>query len=199
MNSNDKSEFAEIWTAAFNMYNKSISHQTLSITFESLSQYDMTLIRKGLAQHIQSPETGQFCPKPADIIKQIEGTFAERAAMAWSLVEYGIRHVGAWSSIKFDDPVIHIVLERLGGWVVICKIKENELAFKQKDFINSYQHTLQRSLPYKTPSILKGIIDCQQQPPTSGIQYTMLNHEKQLTLHRHQEKTTGKNDLLEQN
>ena len=69
----DKREFAEVWGAAWAMYGKSVSPQLLSIAFEALRAYSIEEVRIGLTRHIQSPDTGQFFPKPADVIKHIDG------------------------------------------------------------------------------------------------------------------------------
>ncbi|MBM7074576.1 hypothetical protein JQC92_21590 [Shewanella sp. 202IG2-18] len=185
MTDHDKEEFAEVWSATYNLYSKQITLQTLALAFEALSHYDIQQIRNGLTGHIQSPEMGQFCPKPADVIKQIEGTGDDRAFTAWAKVLYGIHHVGAWSSIKFDDVLIHHVIEKIGGWVSLCKLKESELAFKQKDFISHYQCLLSKPISDHYPEILKGIIDCQQTASSKHIEYALLTDQNQITQHRY--------------
>ena len=198
MTDHDKEEFAEIWSATYNLYSKQITVHTLAIVYETLSRFDIKQIRTALTKHIQSPETGQFCPKPADVIKQIEGNSGGRATNAWSEVLYAIHHVGAWSSIKFEDHLIHYVIEKIGGWISICKLKESELAFKQKEFINHYQYLLSQPTHNATTSILKGIIDCQKNAKSQPLEYVLLGKNKQITQHRqHNPHTITNKELSE--
>ncbi|NMS31841.1 hypothetical protein HKB24_04265, partial [Vibrio parahaemolyticus] len=106
----DKREFAEVWGAAWAMYGKSVSPQLLSIAFEALRAYSIEEVRIGLTRHIQSPDTGQFFPKPADVIKHIDGNSGSRAMVAWNKVDKAVRQVGAWTSVMFDDALIHRVI-----------------------------------------------------------------------------------------
>ncbi len=140
----DKREFAEVWGAAWAMYGKSVSPQLLSIAFEALRAYSIEEVRIGLTRHIQSPDTGQFFPKPADVIKHIDGNSGSRAMVAWNKVDKAVRQVGAWTSVMFDDALIHRVISDMGGWVELCKVDDREYPFKQKEFLTRYQAYLLR-------------------------------------------------------
>ena len=41
-------------------------------------------------------------------------------------------------SVKFDDPVIHSVIESMGGWEALCSIENAEMKWKRKEFENLY-------------------------------------------------------------
>ncbi|MGB0893816.1 MAG: DUF6475 domain-containing protein [Parashewanella sp.] len=192
MTEQDKEEFAEIWSATYNLYSKQMTLPILNLTFEALNHFTIKQIRNGLTSHIQSPESGAFCPRPADVIKQIEGSGIDRASNAWAKVLYAIRHVGAWSSIQFDDLLIHLVIEKIGGWITLCKLKESELSFKQKDFIGHYQFLLNKPVPHTCPMVLKGIVDCQYVKGCLSFEYALLDSQYQITQHRLSEYSTSK-------
>jgi len=158
---NDKREFAEIWGAAWAMYGKSVSPQLLSIAFEALRAYSIEEVRIGLTRHIQSPDTGQFFPKPADIIKHIDGNSKSKALIAWHKVDKAIRQIGAWTSVMFDDALIHKVISDMGGWCELCKVDDKEYPFRQKDFLTRYQSYLLRNDVGDYPRLLTGIADQQ--------------------------------------
>lgn len=128
----DKREFAEVWGAVWAMYGKSVSPQLLSIAFEALRTYSIEDVLIGLTRHMQSPDTGQFFPKPADVIKHIDGNSGSRAMVAWNNVDNAVREVGAWTSVMFDDALIHRMISDMGGWVELCKVDDREYPFKQK-------------------------------------------------------------------
>ncbi len=159
----DKREFAEVWGAAWAMYGKSVSPQLLSIAFEALRAYSIEEVRIGLTRHIQSPDTGQFFPKPADVIKHIDGNSDSRAMVAWNKVDKAVRQVGAWTSVMFDDALIHRVISDMGGWVELCKVDDREYPFKQKEFLTRYQAYLLRDEVGEYPRLLQGIADHQNQ------------------------------------
>ncbi|MGL4900446.1 MAG: DUF6475 domain-containing protein [Shewanella sp.] len=166
----DKREFAEVWSAAWSMYGKSVSPQLLSITFEALRKYSIEEIRIGLTRHIQSPDTGQFFPKPADVIKHIDGNSASRSIVAWNKVDKAVHQVGAWTSVIFDDALIHRVMADMGGWIEFCKINIQEYPFKQKEFLTRYQAYLLRDEVSEYPRLLQGLADQQNQPKGLDIQ-----------------------------
>lgn len=159
----DKREFADIWGAAWAMYGKSVSPQLLSIAFEALRAYSIEEVRLGLTRHIQSPDTGQFFPKPADVIKHIDGNSTTKAMIAWNKVDKAVRQIGSWTSVMFDDALIHRVISDMGGWRDLCKADDKQYPFMQKDFITRYQNYLLRNEIGEYPKLLTGIADQQNQ------------------------------------
>ena len=85
------------------------------------------------------PEQGRFPPWPADIVKHLAGTRTDRSLIAWGKVLEGIRSFGGYSSVAFDDPVIHAVIQDMGGWPRLCAGSTDELPFEQKRFCETYR------------------------------------------------------------
>lgn len=96
----------------------------------------------------------KFFPKPAEIVQEIEGNIEDLATNAWLAVQKTVRRVGTYQSVKFDDPVIHSVIESMGGWIELGQIPEKEIKWKQKEFERLYQ--LISSNGSKHPSHLVG-------------------------------------------
>lgn len=139
MTTNDRAQFAEIWTAAYAVYGKQVSNAMLDVVFGALSAYSLRDIRTGLSGHIKNPDTGQFPPKPSDVIKHISGNSQSAAGEAWAKVDYAVRCVGNYRSVVFDDPKIHAAIERLGGWVKVSMTENDEYPFLQNHFLKLYQ------------------------------------------------------------
>lgn len=139
MNDQDKVEFAKVWTAAYQMYSKEATKPVLSMAFNSLRNYSIEDIRRGLSAHMRNPDTGQYAPKPADVIKHIGGNSQSAAGEAWAKVDYAVRCVGPWRSVVFDDPKIHAALERLGGWQKVANTDGKEYPHLQNHFLKLYQ------------------------------------------------------------
>ena len=100
--------------------------------FTSLAQYPLDVVAKAVNAHCR---TEKFFPMLADIIRQIEGTPDERAALAWSLVMKAKRKYKLRRAIKFPVPAIHFAIEKMGGWErVYWSIDDSNESFKAAEF-----------------------------------------------------------------
>jgi len=165
----DKKEFAQFMGGMFAVYNKEVSPMLLRIWFEALRQYDLKAVKDALARHLLNPDNGQFLPKPADVVKLIGGTTVDSALEAWSAVDNAVRTVGTYRSVAFADPIIHKVIQDMGGWVALGNKKEDEWAFVAKEFQTRYRGIKTTGQPVDAPAQLTGI--AAQQNSVAGIQY----------------------------
>ncbi len=139
MNDNNRVEFQEVWTATYAMYRQRVSDSMLDLAFGALAPYSIEDVRKGITAHIRNPDTGQFPPKPADVIKHVSGNSQSAGGEAWAKVDRAIRCVGNYRSVVFDDPKIHAAIERLGGWQKVSMTDEKEYPFLRNNFQKLYQ------------------------------------------------------------
>lgn len=139
MNDADREEFQEVWTGAYSLYRQSVSESMLELCFAALQRYSIADVSRGLTAHIRNPDTGQYAPKPADVIKHIGGSSQSAAGEAWAKVDYAIRCIGNYRSVVFDDPKIHAAIERLGGWTKMALTENKEYPFLQNHFLKLYQ------------------------------------------------------------
>lgn len=138
----DRKPFYQSWAAAWEQCGKSVTETSLRFAFECLQQYDLADIQRGILQHATNPDCGQFAPKSADIIRQIEGSPDERAARAWAKVAGAIESHGPYARIAFDDPAIHAALDG-GTWASLCSVQSyHDLSFRQKEFQAAYKAAL---------------------------------------------------------
>jgi len=96
----------------------------------------MTVCRK----HFLDPENGRFMPKLADISKILGGTGKELGQVAWSKFIRAVKMVGTYETVVFDDYIIHMVCDAMGGYIAAGMWSEKDLGYKQNDFINLYKH-----------------------------------------------------------
>lgn len=59
--------------AVYELYGRTLSDAALAIFFRELEKYHVELVLKAISMHLRDKERGQYQPKPADIIYQIEG------------------------------------------------------------------------------------------------------------------------------
>lgn len=139
MQEDDRQRFSIYLLGCSEYYGKPVGKGVIELYWQGLQQYDMDAIEGAIQRHMQSPDTGQFMPKIADIVRMISGTSADAALIAWSKVDSAVRRVGPYASVVFDDPIIHRALEDMGGWIALGTKTDDEWPFVAKEFENRYR------------------------------------------------------------
>jgi len=160
----EKRRFANLMTALADYYEKSLSKGVLALYWEGLRQYDYEAIEKAAWAHTQLPdEAGRWMPKVADLNKMLVGRTSDQGQIAWSKVDRAVRTVGPYADVAFDDPVIHRVIQEMGGWVHLCGKDDKEWPFTSKEFVTRYQsYKMTGETPENAP-YLTGIASSQNQ------------------------------------
>lgn len=163
MQPHDYDEFTTLLNATAELLapNRPMSSMAIRMWWSILQPYDLAAVRQALDRHMRNPDTGQFMPKPADVIRMMQGSTQDSAMVAWSKVDKGIRQVGTYASVVFDDPVIHRVIHDMGGWVALGTKTEHEWPFVAKEFENRYRGYRVRSETPEYPATLIGIAEAQ--------------------------------------
>lgn len=156
MSPTDKPAFSALLSGCLQaIYDKPVSVAMLDIWFRALDRYPLDELADALGRHVTDPDHGQFPPKPADLVRALDGGSDGRALAAWTRVDKAIRHVGGWRSVCFDDPLIHVCVDAMGGWVALCETKGEELPYRQQEFAKRYR-ALMLSRPAAHPGHLVG-------------------------------------------
>lgn len=144
----DLDAFLDMLSTVAAIYGREVTPAVTAIYWQALAPYDLAAVRQAFDRHVKNPDSGQFMPKPADLIRMLGGTTEDSAIAAWARVEKAARSVGGYESVVFDDPVIHRAIDDMGGWVKLCATPEDELPFRAKDFQNLYRgFTRRREIP----------------------------------------------------
>lgn len=147
MTPNDRSAFAQLLTQVLGFYRQDASDFALTVWWQACKAFELEQVRKALTAHAMDPERGQFAPKPADLVRQLQGTHTDRALLAWSRVWNAMQSVGAYQSVNFSDPIIHAAIVDIGGWQALCRINLDELPFVQKRFCDAFRTYSARGKP----------------------------------------------------
>lgn len=139
MTRNDSMRFAKALVALAEYYGRELSEGVIDLYRQGLQQYDIGAIEAAIGRHLQNPDSGQWMPKIADIVRMIEGTTQDAAALAWAKVMRAVGSVGQYQSLAFDDALIHLAIDDLGGWPKLCQTTEDELPFLAKRFETTYR------------------------------------------------------------
>ena len=155
MQSSDAKKFAALLKAVADSYNKEVTAGMREIYWESLKRYEYAEVRGAFSAHVTHPEHGRFWPKPADIIRQLEGDPGSNALMAFEKLRRAIKAVGPYRDVVFDDPLIHACVDQLGGWERVNEWTDEDLPYRCTDFQKLYTGLVGRAASY--PPVLTGI------------------------------------------
>lgn len=156
MNRADYSRFANLLKAWAEIHGKPLSAGAIALWWQALERYDIDQVEHAFAQLVRDADRGQFMPKPADVIRILDGTSGDRAAVAWGKVLDAARRVGAYSDVVFDDAPIHAAVEDLGGWPAICRTDMEQLSYAQHRFAQAYRAYTGRPEGFEYPAVLTG-------------------------------------------
>jgi hypothetical protein len=144
MKPEDRDQFMELLTDAMAYYGATASPYLLSVWWAACERYTMEQVRKALTSHAMNADAGKFAPKVADIVRLLEGTTEDKAALAWGNALEAAKRVGAYSDVVFDDPAVHAVIEDMGGWPRFCRVETKDLGYLQHRFCESYRAYAER-------------------------------------------------------
>ena len=101
----DKKSFLTLMYAIGTIYEIPFDNKlVLEVWFNALSDYDIEEVASAVQRYIKSPDLGTYKPKPADLIKMIEGTSVDKALLAWTKVEKGLRSIGSYATVTALEP-----------------------------------------------------------------------------------------------
>jgi hypothetical protein len=132
MQPNEHPKFLEALAGVHDFYGKDLSEFAGQVWIEACRGFELQQVTKALSAHLMDPERGQFMPKPADLVRQLQGTHVDRSLVAWGKAYEAMGRVGAWQSVVFDDPAIHSTIEDLGGWAKCCR--DDQIQHLQRRF-----------------------------------------------------------------
>lgn len=177
----DKTMFVTLMTGIAELYGKKLSTHWLEIYWRCLESYEFNDIKNALNSYIVNPDNGQFIPKPADIVRILIGNSTEKALYAWSKVLKAIREVGCYTTIVFDDPIIHVVIYDMGGWITLCRTVEDQLPFIGREFEKRFMGYLRQKLG-TYPTKLIGFVEHFNQQNSDTVVQPVLFGNKTLAL-----------------
>jgi len=156
MEKSDLPRFAELMMTMGELHGKTISPQLTELYWRLLEKFQWEDVERALKAHSTNPDTGQYFPKPADVVRFIEGSGEVQALQAWTKVSEAVQRIGAYQSLAFDDALIHAVLEAMGGWVKLCAMKFTEMPFVANEFQKRYMGFVLKK-PERYPKYLSGL------------------------------------------
>lgn len=169
----DRKPFATMLATVASLYGRDVTPELTAMYWRALAAYGIDDVRRAFDRHVKNPDAGQYFPKPADLIRMLEGSTQDAAAMAWARVERAMRTVGGYESVDFGDQITHECVTRMGGWIRLCESREDEIQFRFKDFVTMYRGFVARhEMPANSPKRLAGRFELDH--ARMGIEYTQV-------------------------
>jgi hypothetical protein len=159
MRRTDETRFKACLMACAEVYGKPVSAAVTGIWWDALKTYDIGAVEDAFRRHLYSPDIGQYMPKPADILRMLEGTAVDGAMVAWAKVDRAVRTVGPYPSVTFDDPLIQRIVQEMGGWIALCGKRSDEWPFIGNEFRTRYHGYSSRAALPEYPGRLPGMIE----------------------------------------
>lgn len=161
MNAQDSAKFATLIGNVYAFYRQDHSEFAINVWWQAMKPYDFAAVADALNRHCVNPDSGQFMPKPADVVKMLGGSTQDSALSAWSKVDRAVRQVGSYETVVFDDPIVHRVLHDMGGWIQLGTKTEDEWPFLRNEFVNRYRGYRMRNETPEYPKALIGMYEAQ--------------------------------------
>jgi len=139
MRQSEKPDFFALLSDVMSYYKQDTSEFMMGVFWDACKDLDFEVVCKAINQHVKDADKGQYPPKVADIVRALQGTTTDRAAIAWGKVYGAIGAVGAYQDVCFDDPAIHAAIVDCGGWQKVCRGEIAELSYLQHRFSQSYK------------------------------------------------------------
>lgn len=161
MKPQDATRFTRLVSDVSAFYRQDFSEFAGRVWWQSMQPFDFDAVAEAFNRHAVNPDAGQFMPKPADIVRMLQGSTQDSALVAWAKVDRAVRTVGTYRSVAFDDPLIHRVLTEMGGWIELGRKGEDEWPFVRNEFVARYRGYRMRSETPEFPPHLVGMAEAQ--------------------------------------
>lgn len=144
-------------TVTAEYYGKAVSTAALRLMVEDLAPHSIESIDRALVMHRRDPERGRFFPLTADLRVYLTGNVDDEARAAWDRALAAAARHGKYTGIAFDDPRITAAIAGMGGWVRFCAMTQDELPYRQRDFVERYASMLRTDDLGDAPKALTGM------------------------------------------
>ena len=139
MSPEDRKNLAALVGKTLTFYGRPVNDFAIGVWTAACVPFTYGEVAGALTKHAIDPERGGCCPMPADVIRQLAGTRADRSLLAWNQALEAVRAVGSWGSVVFSDKLIHAVIADMGGWLAFCALPTDQMSFNQHRFSELYR------------------------------------------------------------
>ena len=154
-----KPEFATIMAFLFAGLGREPNSHQISAWYECLNDLSAESLGKAAKRWLRENDSG--FPSIA-AIRGLAGDLGDqdRALLAWQTLRQGLRRIGKYQSVDFDDPLINATVRNLGTWSEISEIKGDDFyIWFRKRFVATYEALCRSGVSEEMAAPLPGIIE----------------------------------------
>ncbi len=156
MTGKDRAAFGKLMAALAEAFSQDVSPAKLDVYFRALGDMSVEQIDAAVWTLIRTRTTATF-PKVAEIREAVHGKVEDQAQLAWVKFIGAVRSHGGYETVSFDNPVIHAIVEREGGWIKVTEYNQEEMKWFAKDFLRMYAAFAPNISQVAIPDKLMGI------------------------------------------
>lgn len=161
MDNSNKQDFAKLYYALGEYYEKNVSTELLAMLFDDLIEFTIDDVKCGAKLHRADPKHGTFFPKAADIIRHLQTgklSTEEKAELAWAQVQQCLRANGSYGGLKIEDKQGIAALKSFTTWKEFCAMDAGKQTWAKKEFLSMYS-TYENTPLDMLPSSLPGLVE----------------------------------------
>ncbi len=117
--------------------NNPLSTTKIEFYYKLFKMYPIEDFKRACMSVIATKKISTF-PLPAEILEYLDNP-EMKANQALERVEKAINRYGYYYSVQFDDPIIHKVIDNMGGWEWISSQKIEDWKWIKKEFLQKYE------------------------------------------------------------
>jgi hypothetical protein len=137
MERTDWTTFREYLDAVFEQYGKpALTDAGARIMFENLRDMPLETVLNGLNLHVRM---NRYIPPNAASVRELVGN--ELAVKALDKVQTASKFIASDASVRFNDHLIHVTIERCGGWTAFYFLTQAE---KREQFLPAYAEAFRK-------------------------------------------------------
>jgi len=133
----DRERLLTTLAAVYAFYERELTELACEFWCDDMGNFPVDAVERAFAAHRRDPERGQWLPKPADIIRQLQGDTTQRAALAWGEALDCARAGGAGYARL--QPATRAALDSIGGMLALRRADDSQVSFLQRQFVAAHK------------------------------------------------------------
>lgn len=130
----DRKRLLQTLLGVHSFYEKELTEFAILIWAEALAEFEIETAEAAFDRHVRDPDAGRFCPKPADILRQIRGDMEGQALMEWGKVLAAAQNGGK----LFEGPT-QSAIDSIGGMYALRMADHTSISFLQRQFLAAFK------------------------------------------------------------
>lgn len=130
----DRERLLQTLAATYAYYDRELSQFVVQVWVEDLEGHPIDAVCAAFTAHRRDPQRGQWLPKTADILRQLQGDVEHEAQLAWGRVMEAATNGGRGEI----DNVSRQALHTMGGISAVQRADVQQTQWLRKQFLETF-------------------------------------------------------------